>query len=60
MSITVTITAFCEDHPRYQGGGRQGRKETCWGCDDLYNLRHPEDSLLFYAILEKLEVKKNG
>ncbi len=54
MSITVTTTVFCKEHPNYKGIRRSQGKRACWGCDDVYIMRNPKSSL--ECEVEKVEV----
>ena len=40
--ITITLIMRCPDHPGYTGTRRR-LTPMCWGCEDIYNLRHPEN-----------------
>ncbi len=53
MSVTITITVSCKKHPKYQGA--RERIGTCWGCADVWFLRHP-DNLIPDCQIEKVEV----
>lgn len=57
MSITVTLTVFCKDHPKYKGT-RRPRVNLCVPCDDVYDIRHPQS--YWDCQVEKVEVKDNG
>ena len=42
--ITVTLTAECPDHPEYLGVRRRRTNASwCYGCDSVYEVRHPAD-----------------
>ncbi len=53
MSITVSLTVSCPEHPNYKG--RQNKKQICWSCVSIYSLVHPDDLILDCQI-EKVEV----
>ncbi len=57
MSVTVTITATCTDHPHYTGQYRARRSRRCWRCSDVYYLRRPEN-LISECQIEKVEVQR--
>lgn len=58
MSVTISITIECAGHPKYKGARKASTG--CWGCSDIYELRHPSDNLLMERMIKKVEVKNNA
>ena len=57
MSVTISLTVSCKEHPEYEGARRRDkRNDYCWGCSDVYNIRHPL-GLVLDATIEKVEVQ---
>ena len=63
MSVKVTLTVSCPDHPKYSGRNIPRAKQRdadgrtrylCWACLDIRTLTHPVDNYSFDV--EKVEV----
>jgi hypothetical protein len=56
MSVTVTLTVSCKEHPKYKGVKHPHVTDGCWTCWDVYDVRQLGGT--FKPVVEKFEVHK--